>query len=164
MKFKKKWFYLISTAILIDQISKILISFFIDINSSKQIISSFLRFTYITNDGIAFGLNPFGNSVLLFLLSTLACFFIVKILFDSKDDFYLIQFSLCLIIGGATGNLIDRFFTSFGIMDYNGVIDFIDIGFSGYRFYVFNFADSFITIGIILYIISFLVNKKNNVK
>ena len=149
---------------LIDQISKILISFFIDINSSKQIISSFLRFTYITNDGIAFGLNPFGNSIILFLLSTLACFFIIKILFDSKDDSSLIQFSLCLIIGGAIGNLIDRFYTSFGIMDYNGVIDFIDIGFSSYRFYVFNFADSFITIGIILYITSFLVNKKNNVK
>jgi signal peptidase II len=160
----KKWLYLISTVILIDQISKILISFFIDINSSKQIISSFLRFTYITNDGIAFGLNPFGNSIILFLLSTLACFFIIKILFDSKDDSSLIQFSLCLIIGGAIGNLIDRFYTSFGIMDYNGVIDFIDIGFSSYRFYIFNFADSFITIGIILYIISFLVNKKNNVK
>ena len=160
----KKWFYLISTVILIDQISKILISFFIDINSSKQIISSFLRFTYITNDGIAFGLNPFGNSIILFLLSTLACFFIIKILFDSKDDSSLIQFSLCLIIGGAIGNLIDRFYTSFGIMDYNGVIDFIDIGFGSHRFYVFNFADSFITIGIILYIISFLINKKNNVK
>ena len=160
----KKWFYLISTVILMDQISKILISFFIDINSSKQIISSFLRFTYITNDGIAFGLNPFGNSIILFLLSTLACFFIIKILFDSKDDSSLIQFSLCLIIGGAIGNLIDRFYTSFGIMDYNGVIDFIDIGFGNHRFYVFNFADSFITIGIILYIISFLINKKNNVK
>tara|TARA_B110000014_G_scaffold144418_1_gene100327 strand:- start:6267 stop:6758 length:492 start_codon:yes stop_codon:yes gene_type:complete len=160
----KKWFYLISTVILMDQISKILISFFIDINSSKQIISSFLRFTYITNDGIAFGLNPFGNSIILFLLSTLACFFIIKILFDSKDDSSLIQFSLCLIIGGAIGNLIDRFYTSFGIMDYNGVIDFIDIGFGSHRFYVFNFADSFITIGIILYIISFLINKKNNVK
>ena len=160
----KKWLYLISTVILIDQISKILISFFIDINSSKQIISSFLRFTYITNDGIAFGLNPFGNSIILFLLSTLACFFIIKILFDSKDDSSLIQFSLCLIIGGAIGNLIDRFYTSFGIMDYNGVIDFIDIGFGSHRFYVFNFADSFITIGIILYIISFLINKKNNVK
>ena len=141
-----------------------MISFFIDLHSSKQIISSFLRFTYITNDGIAFGLNPFGNSILLFLLSMLACIFIIKILFDSKDDSSLIQFSLCLIIGGAIGNLIDRFFTSFGIMDYNGVIDFIDIGFSSYRFYVFNFADSFITIGIILYITSFLVNKKNNVK
>jgi len=160
----KKWLYLISTVILIDQISKILISFFIDLHSSKQIISSFLRFTYITNDGIAFGLNPFGNSILLFLLSMLACIFIIKILFDSKDDSSLIQFSLCLIIGGAIGNLIDRFYTSFGIMDYNGVIDFIDIGFSSYRFYVFNFADSFITIGIILYITSFLVNKKNNVK
>ena len=160
----KKWLYLISAVILIDQISKILISFFIDLHSSKQIISSFLRFTYITNDGIAFGLNPFGNSILLFLLSMLACIFIIKILFDSKDDSSLIQFSLCLIIGGAIGNLIDRFYTSFGIMDYSGVIDFIDIGFTNYRFYVFNFADSFITIGIILYIISFFFNKKNNVK
>ena len=164
MDIRKKWFFFISLIVLIDQISKILISFFIDPGYPKHIISSFLRFTYITNDGIAFGLNPFGNTMLLFFLSMVACFFIIKILFDSQNDSYFIQFSLCLIIGGAIGNLIDRFFTSFKIMNYSGVIDFIDIGFNGYRFYVFNFADSFITIGIILYIASFLFNKKNNAK
>ena len=164
MNIRKKWFFFISLIVLIDQTSKILVSFFIGPNHSTNIISSFLRFTYITNDGIAFGLNPFGNTILLFFLSMLACLFIIKILFDSQNDSYFIQFSLCLIIGGAVGNLIDRFFTSFEIMNYSGVIDFIDIGFSNYRFYVFNFADSFITIGIILYIASFLFDKKSNAK
>ena len=77
MNFRKKWFFFIGATILVDQVSKILGSSFIDPNNSKNIISSFLRFTYITNDGIAFGLNPFGNTILLFFLSMLACFFII---------------------------------------------------------------------------------------
>ena len=68
-------------------------------------------------------------------------------------------FSLSLILGGALGNLIDRFFTTFDFMSYNGVIDFIDIGINEYRFYIFNFADFFISLGIILYLISLIKSK-----
>ena len=47
-------------------------------------------------------------------------------------------------------------------MGYNGVIDFIDIGIKNYRFYIFNFADFFISLGIILYLISFIKSKNIN--
>jgi signal peptidase II len=53
------------------------------------------------------------------------------------------RFSLALILGGAIGNLIDRF-------AYGEVIDFIDVGFRNTRWPVFNIADSAVTIGMII--------------
>ena len=148
-------------AIAIDQISKRAIIYYHDSPLFlEDIIPNFLRFTYITNDGIAFGLDPFGEyNIILFVVSVIAVLFVVKILIDSREHSKLMQFSLSLILGGALGNLIDRFFTTFGFMGYNGVIDFIDIGIKEYRFYIFNFADFFISLGIILYLI-FLIKSK----
>ena len=148
-------------ALAIDQISKIfVISYHNSILFEQDIISNFLRFTYITNKGIAFGLNPFGQySFILLAISVIAVLFVIKILIDSRYESRLIQLSLSLIIGGALGNLVDRFFTTFNLMGYNGVIDFIDIGIKEYRFYIFNFADFFISLGIILYLISFIKSK-----
>ena len=151
-------------ALAIDQISKIfVISYHKSILFEQDIISNFLRFTYITNKGIAFGLNPFGQySFILLAVSIIAVLFVIKILIDSRYESRLIQLSLSLIIGGALGNLVDRFFTTFNLMGYNGVIDFIDIGIKEYRFYIFNFADFFISLGIILYLISFIKSKITN--
>ena len=151
-------------AVIIDQLSKLIISSYHDTNIfPKDIISDFLRFTYITNDGIAFGLNPFGRySFILLVVSVIAVLFVIKILIDSRQSSKLVQFSLSLVLGGALGNLIDRFFTTFNFRGYNGVIDFIDIGIKGYRFYIFNFADFFISLGIILYLISFIKSKTIN--
>lgn len=161
---KKNWFYIIFFLIFTDQLSKILVQQYLSVKTSVVIIPKLLYFTHITNDGISFGWNPFSNSILLFVISIIACLFILKVLFDSKKDANLIQMSLCLIIGGAFGNLIDRFFTAFNLIGYSGVIDFIDIGYEHYRFYIFNFADSFITIGITLYILSFMMLKISNDK
>jgi len=148
-------------AVAIDQISKFfIISYHNSSLFEQDIISNFLRFTYITNKGIAFGLNPFGQySFILLIVSIIAVLFVMKILIDSEHDSKLTQLSLSLIIGGALGNLIDRFFTVFNLMGYYGVIDFIDIGIKEYRFYIFNFADFFISLGIILYLISFIKSK-----
>ncbi len=134
------------------------------IKTSIIILPNLLYFTHITNDGISFGWNPFSNTMVLFIVSIIACFFIFKVLLDSKNETSLMQNSLCLIIGGALGNLIDRFFTAFNLLNYTGVVDFIDVGYENYRFYIFNFADSFISIGITLYILSFIIYKKVNVK
>ena len=51
----------------------------------------------------------------------------------------------------------DRFFNAFNLFNYVGVVDFIDVGIEFYRFCIFNFADSFIIIGVIFYIYSFIV-------
>ncbi len=161
---KKNWLYSIIFLLVLDQVSKILIQCYLPIQTSVKIIPKLLYFTHITNDGISFGWNPFSNSMVLFIVSVIACFFIFKVLLDSKNESSLMQNSLCFIIGGALGNLIDRFLTAFNLFDYTGVVDFIDVGYENYRFYIFNFADSFITIGITLYILSFIAFKKVNDK
>ena len=154
---KKNWFIFVIFLIVSDQVSKLLVQLFIPVNTSIKIVPDLLLFTHITNDGISFGWNPFSNSIILFFVSLVACIFIIKVLIDSESETKLNQISLCLIIGGAIGNLIDRFFTAFNLFNYTGVVDFIDVGTKIYRFYIFNFADSFITIGVIFYIYSFIV-------
>ena len=154
---KKNWFIFVIFLIVVDQLSKLLVQLFIPVNTSIKIIPNWLLFTHITNDGISFGWNPFSNSIILFFVSLVACIFIIKVLIDSESETKLNQISLCLIIGGAIGNLIDRFFTAFNLFNYTGVVDFIDVGTKFYRFFIFNFADSFITIGVIFYIYSFIV-------
>jgi len=59
---------------------------------------------------------------------------------------------LGFILGGAIGNLIDRSYIFFA-WPYEGVVDFIDIGVGGFRWYTFNIADSAVTIGVVLYLL-----------
>ena len=67
--------------------------------------------------------------------------------------------SLGLILGGAVGNLIDRSYIFFS-GTYNGVVDFIDVGVGEFRWYIFNIADTAVTVGVILYLLHslFIVN------
>ena len=156
---------IIFLSILIDQLTKLYVVSISNNSFPINLISDYLRLTYITNEGIAFGLNPFGQyTIVLLVISIVAVFFIIKLLIDSKEHSMIIQLGLSFIIGGAIGNLIDRFFTSFNMFNYSGVIDFIDIGINNYRFYIFNFADFFISIGIILYLFSFIINNSLNDK
>ena len=78
---------IIFLAVAIDQLSKLIIISYHDTNIfPKDIISDFLRFTYITNDGIAFGLNPFGRySFILLVVSVIAVLFVVKILITARQ-------------------------------------------------------------------------------
>lgn len=60
---------------------------------------------------------------------------------------------IALILGGALGNVLDRVLMVLLPSQYSGVVDFIDIGISNsLRWYIFNVADTSITIGIIIYI------------
>ena len=84
----------------------------------------------------------------------------MKKIYHEDTNGHLAMISLSLISGGAVGNLIDRLFVIFGLFNYHGVIDFIDIGIPFYRFYIFNIADMCVSIGIILFIY-YNYNQKN---
>jgi signal peptidase II len=93
------------------------------------------------------------------ILSIIATIFIAYLHWQERNNHPLIVIGLGLILGGAIGNLIDRssvFFTQ----HYTGVVDFIDIGTAGFRWYTFNIADSAVTIGIILYLMHSLFTNK----
>ena len=132
----------------IDQISKFLISSQLNLGESFNILP-FLSFTLIHNTGIAFSIFADWGVFSRWLLVT--CVFLILIymfflLFKKAPKHILELISLLLIISGGLGNLIDRIFLGH-------VVDFVHMFYKHYSFYVFNFADSYITIGIFIYLI-----------
>ena len=150
---------LFASAILVlaDQISKAIIRDKMNLYESIVVIPSFFHITYITNDGMAFGINfPFG----IYVFSTISVVFTLVLLWylwTIKDQDFILRAGIGLIIAGAVGNLIDRLFLG-------KVVDFLDFMIGDLHWYVFNLADSFVTIGmgIILYD-SIILEKKRNI-
>jgi len=162
-----KYFLISLIVILADQISKVYIKLSFDYHSSINILGDLLKFTYIENPGIVFGLEV--NSIVYYLITFLSICIIYYIIFLMKSLYYEQQSNIALIsfsfiLGGAIGNAIDRFFVIFNLFNYQGVIDFIDVGIKSYRFYIFNIADSAVTIGILLFIYyNYYIDSKNTV-
>jgi signal peptidase II len=135
----------------LDQLSKFLITSSLVEGSSIELLP-ILNLTLIFNSGIAFSLfddnGVWGRWVLVGLV-TLVLLYLVKILIKEKNLSSYESLALTLILSGGAGNLIDRIFIGH-------VVDFIHVFYQEYSFYVFNFADSYITIGVTLYLIYIL--------
>ena len=129
---------------LLDRISKILILNILEETGQVDIyINSFLNFYLVWNKGIGFGLLSSDQNLFYNLVTTLIIlinFVIIYLLFQEKGLKY---YFLVIILGGSLGNLFDRIY-------YRAVPDFFDINYNGYHWFIFNVADIFITIGIIL--------------
>ena len=148
--------------VILDQLTKIWVKNNFSLYESRNIIGDFLRFSYVENPGIAFGIRLGDLKVLVTVISIAIATYLAFLLYNSKQLEYLEKFSLSLILGGAVGNLIDRILIYVPNSTYNGVIDFIDVGVSGHRWYIFNIADSAVTMGIIIYLFysTFIENKQ----
>ena len=137
---------IIVAIIALDQWSKWAIKTSFNLYQSKPIIQDFLHFTYVTNDGMAFGLSFPGGRHVLLIMTILLTGFIVGFLWKEKNGHPLIKYGLALILSGAIGNLIDRLL-------YGKVVDFLDLMIGNFHWYIFNIADSSVTIGMILFIV-----------
>jgi signal peptidase II len=105
----------------------------------------FLRIVHVENKGAAFGLfAQFGNNI--FILISI-CAIICIVIYLIKLPIGIELYSMSLIMGGAVGNLIDRFRTG-------KVIDFIDVFVYNWHWPAFNVADSALTVGITLFIVA----------
>ena len=136
---------MIVAIVALDQWSKWVVKTSYDLYHSEPIIQGFFHFTYVTNDGMAFGLSfPGGKQVLLFVTLILTGV-IIWMLWKAKKSHNLIRYGLSFILSGAIGNMIDR-------MLYGKVVDFLDIMIGDFHWYIFNVADSAVTIGMILFI------------
>ena len=136
-----------------DRLSKIFI-----INSAETFgeldifVTSFLNFNLIWNDGIAFGLFSFDKKIyynfltILIIMITLIIFWMITKTKKSE------KLAFMMIFGGSMGNIFDRLY-------YSSVPDFIDIHFNNFHWFIFNVADIFITMGVII-LISLEVFKK----
>ena len=124
----------------LDQLSKYLVVLNMELHESVDIIPGILRFTYIQNDGAAFG-SMDDKRWIFMVLSTVAIIGILGFMFWKKPQDKLLLSSLILITGGGIGNMIDRVALGY-------VIDFIDFcAFPNIWMWVFNIADSCVCIG-----------------
>jgi len=130
------------------------IKYFVRLNNIQEtvIIENFLTIDLTYNTGIAFGLLSDKTNI-TFLLSLIVLIWLLT-QFNKVEKNSLELYSLILILGGAIGNLGERGYNLITLND-GKVTDFIELLFIP----SFNFADSYITIGICLLIISELKNK-----
>lgn len=145
---KYKIYFLALAVLILDQLTKYLVRLKLPIGNSINIFKGFFYLSHVRNKGILFGLFP-GN-ILIFQIATIIIIILI-IIYNSvvKSRSVLVNISFTLIIGGATGNFIDRYFLG-------GVVDFLD-----FRIWpVFNVADMAIVGGVILFLIYLA---KNNV-
>jgi len=130
------------------------IKFFVRLNNIQEtvIIENFLTIDLTYNTGIAFGLFSDKTNI-TFFLSLVVLIWVLR-QFNNVDNNSMEFYSLILILGGAIGNLGER---AYNIITSNDgkVTDFIELLFIP----SFNFADSYITIGICFLIISEMKNK-----
>ena len=156
----KKFFInssLILAIFLIDRISKIYVIYLNQKLLGSEIFSSnYLNISLIWNEGIAFGLFSFSQTIMYDLLTLFISLVIIVILIMLIKSNDLRKYPLLMILGGAIGNLYDRVF-------YKAVPDFIDVHVNNFHWFIFNVADIFISIGVIFMIlIEIIGNKKKH--
>ena len=153
-KFDIYSFIIISLAFGLDRLSKIYVISLIEKNQSELFVNDFLNITLNWNRGIAFGLLSFNASIVYHLISILILTIIVYLIYLMVKSDSLGKILFAFIIGGAAGNLFDRF-------TYFAVPDFIDFHINSFHWFTFNVADIFISLGITLIILKELLFKTN---
>jgi len=128
-----------------DQLTKFIVDQSMPLHHSIPVIDNWFSLTYIRNTGAAFGILA-GSAVafrlpFLIVFSLVAIGFVVAMLRRLPERETGLITALAFILGGAIGNLIDRF-------AYGEVIDFLDFYWGRYHWPAFNVADSFITMGV----------------
>ena len=140
--------------ILFDQVTKLIVIRNLGLGESKPIIKDVFEFHHIHNTGSAWGLfsgKTWALAVVSVILSAALCYVIVNLLHSPYYRF--LRFLFACILGGAIGNMIDRFRLGY-------VTDFLY--FKLINFPVFNVADIFVTVPIILLVILFIFKYRGN--
>ncbi len=121
-----------------------------------NVITGCWRFEYVENHNVAFGIGSHLpgkiKQPIIIGVGILALIFLASFLIQSKKS-TLLYISGVFIITGALGNLIDRLVNGY-------VVDFIHWFYNGFDWPVFNLADAYVTVGMILLIIEFLFFSK----
>jgi len=132
-----------------DQSTKLVIEQYFHMSEILPVVDwyNLLNITFVTNTGAAWGILK-GHSTFLVLVSLLVsggCIWIVE---NSQQP--MVRFAATCIFGGGIGNMLDRMFLSYG------VVDFIDVGIHNLRWPTFNIADTMLSIGMIVFLVSLL--------
>ena len=150
-KSKKFYFFIILALAAIDQVSKWLVTRYIEPKIVVDVIKGHFRLWYVRNSGAIWGFfSGNDNQFVPLLITALAMIALLIVAFfflrtPARCRFELTAYTI--IMGGALGNIIDRLRLGY-------VVDFLDAYVKSWHFPTFNFADSCITIGVLLLAIS----------
>ena len=138
--------FFISVIFIIDRLTKIMVLKSAETSGEVNIlVTKFLSINLIWNEGIAFGLFSFDQKSyynFLTIIIILVTLIILWMIIRTKE---VEKFAFMMIFGGSLGNIFDRIY-------YSSVPGFIDIHFGNFHWFIFNVADIFITLGVILLI------------
>jgi signal peptidase II len=141
-------FSVVFSVVFLDQIMKYLIINYVSPFDSIDIFP-FLHIVSVRNTGAAFGsFKGFGSGGFI-AISVIAIIFVINLLRKRMYN----TFALSLVLGGAIGNLIDRVL-------YGKVVDFVDLNVGRFHWPAFNVADSALTVGIVVILITSISPKK----
>lgn len=140
----KKGYLVIFFLIAIDLASKFIAEEQLNFGQAIPLIP-ILDLLLVFNSGIAFSILDFNNSFLSFGLSLIGLLIVAYLhsLYKNEES-SINRFSLILIISGALGNIFDR-------LPDGVVTDFLFFHLGETPFFIFNFADAYITIGAVLF-------------
>jgi signal peptidase II len=140
-------FLFILLIFLLDQISKYFVLEYFNQSSNKTfVVNSFISFNFLWNNGIAFGLFQFEDRLFYNIFTFLILGVLIILFWLSSRREGIEKKSYLMILGGGLGNVFDR-------LMYGSVIDFIDLNYKNFHWFIFNVADMFITTGIIILIV-----------
>ena len=137
--------------VLIDQVTKLYIKSTFALGESIPILGDFLRITFVENPGMAFGMR-FAGRWFLTLFSFIASAVIVILLYKLRTEPLRLRLPLALVLGGAIGNLIDRFL-------FGKVVDFIEVSVGSFHWPVFNVADIGVSVGMVVMVVLVIFDK-----
>ncbi len=147
-------FFLILTIFLIDRVTKILI---INLNQANKLdnynLTPFLNFELIWNDGIAFGMLSFNEKTYYNFITLIIIVITIIIFFMMNKAESIQKYGFMMVFGGSLGNIFDRLY-------YSSVPDFIDFHYNNFHWFIFNVADIFISLGVIILIYSEFLKKE----
>lgn len=155
MKNYRKIYFPLTAVILIalDQLSKLWIVNHIPLNTIHKFLPGIFSLTYLRNYGAAFSIlqnQQWFFTVITFAVVGAACYYFIK---NLQGNFWLL-FGLLLIISGGLGNFIDRVRLGY-------VVDMVHLDFM--NFAIFNVADSYLTVGVIILFITLWKEEENGI-
>ena len=154
LKKKITIFYIAVLIFTLDRLSKY---FILKLSNSVEEfnipVTSFLNFNLVWNNGIAFGLFSFNEQFYYNIITLVIIIITLVILFFAIKSAGVEKIGFSMIFGGSLGNIFDRLY-------YSAVVDFIDFHINNIHWFIFNIADIFICLGVIMLIMLEFFNKK----
>jgi len=142
----------LAVAVLVaDQLTKSWLVSFLAPGQRTEVVGSYVRLIHTQNSGALFGL--FRDQAIVFAFVSIGVVGMIIWFHGNAGRNTLLSIALGLLLGGALGNMADRF-------RYGYVVDFVDLGIGDLRWYTFNVADAAISCAIVLLLLSAFMPEK----